>query len=238
MSRKLNIRPGSVFGRWTVLRRVAGTGHTRCLCRCTCGMEKSVTQTSLIQGRTKSCGCLRHAPRTFSLETRARMSAAHRLRPLRSLVGLRYGRLVVLADAGWTRPSPSGKRYLLVRCRCDCGNEKVVRCGSISVGASRTSLGTRSCGCLQVENARHQVSLAHGRMTIHGESHPITPEYRSYTSMRNRCLNKNNRLVTWNGQTKTISEWASELHIPYHRIWGRLQSGRAISEALSSEVSR
>lgn len=306
MSRKLNIHPGSVFGRWTILKMVEGTGRTRCLCRCSCGTKRTVKLTSMARGRSKSCGCLRRTPRTFTPETRAKMSAAKRLRLLRSVVGLRYGRLVVLADAGWTSPDPSGKRHRLVLCRCDCGNEKIVRYNSLVSGAAGSRHGTKSCGCLQSENGRYQGSLTRDRIAVHGESHPITPEYRSYTSMRNRCLNKNNRLypsyggrgiricrrwmksyllfledmgrrpslhhsldrknndgnytprncrwatpeqqnrnrgeynhrVTWNGQTKTISEWASELHIPYHRIWRRLRSGHEVSEVLSSEVTR
>lgn len=57
-----------------------------------------------------------------------------------SLVGERFGRLVVLSFAGNNRHSQS--TWL---CRCDCGIEKVASIGTLKSGA------TRSCGCLRRE---------------------------------------------------------------------------------------
>jgi hypothetical protein len=62
-------------------------------------------------------------------------------RQLIDLTGDRYGRLVVLSEAerdGYTR------RWL---CRCDCGNEVVVRMPLLRTGH------TTSCGCLHRERA-------------------------------------------------------------------------------------
>jgi len=47
---------GKVFGRLTVLRRMPGK---KVQVRCICGMTKIVWSTSLRQGLTRSCGCLR-----------------------------------------------------------------------------------------------------------------------------------------------------------------------------------
>lgn len=48
--------PGDIFGRWTVLdERVGG----RVLCRCACGIERFVLPGNLVQGVSKSCGCLK-----------------------------------------------------------------------------------------------------------------------------------------------------------------------------------
>lgn len=55
---------GSQFGRWTVLRaseQMDGANHKKAkywLCKCQCGTIKTVSQTSLKSGRSKSCGCL------------------------------------------------------------------------------------------------------------------------------------------------------------------------------------
>jgi hypothetical protein len=108
-------------------------------------------------------------------------------RKLRPLVGLRFGRLVVLGDAGWSDPAPSGKCRRLVRCLCDCGNEAVVMYASLQQGMRGKRLGTKSCGCLLRENAKKQGQASRGRG--HGEAHPTTPEFRSYTSMLTRCYN-------------------------------------------------
>lgn len=61
-------------------------------------------------------------------------------RPTLQLVGERYGRLVVIAQAPTLR-------YSRWRCRCDCGAEVVVSAQLLRMGAA----GTRSCGCLRVE---------------------------------------------------------------------------------------
>lgn len=55
-------------------------------------------------------------------------------------VGNRYGRLVVIERAGST---PKG--YVTWLCKCDCGNEKVVRGDCLRHGQ------TKSCGCYRKE---------------------------------------------------------------------------------------
>lgn len=49
---------GSAFHRLTVLDSFVDSGRTICKVRCSCGVEKSVRQSDLRSGRTKSCGCL------------------------------------------------------------------------------------------------------------------------------------------------------------------------------------
>ena len=55
---------GQKFGRLFVLSRAASHttsgGNTlgKYLCRCSCGKKKEVLTSSLLQGKTKSCGCL------------------------------------------------------------------------------------------------------------------------------------------------------------------------------------
>lgn len=56
---------GETFDRWFVLRRAedrvsrAGVAVRQWLCRCSCGTEKPVLASSLRQGKSRSCGCLR-----------------------------------------------------------------------------------------------------------------------------------------------------------------------------------
>jgi hypothetical protein len=48
------------FYRWTVVKRGTSVDRrTQYLCRCTCGTVKEVSRDSLLQGTSKSCGCLR-----------------------------------------------------------------------------------------------------------------------------------------------------------------------------------
>lgn len=56
------------------------------------------------------------------------------------LIGKRFGRLLVIADAGSNKWGES-----IWQCKCDCGDEKIVRGKSLANGFSK------SCGCLQKE---------------------------------------------------------------------------------------
>jgi hypothetical protein len=50
---------GSTFGRLTVLGLAEKTGrYTKAKCRCECGAESVVRFSFLVNGHTKSCGCL------------------------------------------------------------------------------------------------------------------------------------------------------------------------------------
>lgn len=54
---------GRKFGRFTVICKVKNANNTKhgyYKCVCSCGNERVVARTSLIQGTSKSCGCLRN----------------------------------------------------------------------------------------------------------------------------------------------------------------------------------
>lgn len=89
------------------------TNKKRWLCKCDCGNEVWVTAGKLVNGQTNSCGCGRK----------------------KYLTGRRFGSLTVIED--------SGQRYhgsVVWRCKCDCGNERLVRSGSLSAGS------VKNCG--------------------------------------------------------------------------------------------
>ena len=61
------------------------------------------------------------------------------MRKVLDRTGLRYGRLVVIKHEG---KNNKGRQIWL--CKCDCGNEKIVTGGHLTIG-------TKSCGCLLKE---------------------------------------------------------------------------------------
>lgn len=87
----------------------------------------------------------------------------------------KYGRATILRSIGHE------KNFRIVECRCDCGKVFRVRFNGLQTG------NTSSCGCLRIDHALEQV---YSRQT-HGESRPETPEFRTWTAMKNRCLNPN-----------------------------------------------
>jgi hypothetical protein len=91
------------------------------------------------------------------------------------LVGRRFGRLVVLRDAG---TGVHGKSQWL--CRCDCGEERTTDARSLMAGH------TSSCGCLRRELATARIlRVPKGGRTTHG-CH-ARPEYKVWKTMKRRC---------------------------------------------------
>lgn len=112
---------GQRFGNLYVLTYTGTNRHGCSLweCKCGCGNTKIIRGTSLVNGNTKSCGCL---PR----------------RPLKNLIGKRFGKLIVLSLYG------KHGTFHKWNCKCDCGNTTTV---------FGHQLGrTKSCGCLSKEN--------------------------------------------------------------------------------------
>lgn len=152
---------GQTFGRLTVVRRAENTptGHARWVCSCACGRQgKVVLSTSLVGGRSLSCGC-------------------NRGRKAENLIGQTFGRLTVTGQA---EPLT---RYLRPKlqwfCVCQCGREVVV------VGERLRSGNTKSCGCISRErSAAFGRSLRTHGESVHGE---LSPEYRIWLGMKARC---------------------------------------------------
>jgi hypothetical protein len=63
MPRKLEIKSGDKYGRWTILNEVErkvfdnGKKVRKFLCSCECGNQKEVALNSLTNGNSYSCGC-------------------------------------------------------------------------------------------------------------------------------------------------------------------------------------
>jgi len=56
---KLRDLTGQRFGRLVVLKRGPNQGrHVRWTCQCDCGTQIQVSSTNLVQGKSRSCGCL------------------------------------------------------------------------------------------------------------------------------------------------------------------------------------
>lgn len=128
---------GQKIGRLTVLQRTSRkstSGEYYWLCKCDCGNEKEVLGGCLRRGTTKSCGCLqKEKARNLIYKQHEKNKEKY------SLVGQRFGKLVVLEDSG----KRTEQRRIIYKCQCDCGNicEK-----SSAVLVSGDSI---SCGCLR-----------------------------------------------------------------------------------------
>lgn len=118
---------GQRFGKLTVIEQA---GHSRCgsarwLCLCDCGKSNIIQSNNLRSGQTQSCGCIKQN------------------RKPRSLIGQRFGKLIVMKNAG--NNASAQPQWL---CQCDCGKSHVVSGQSLKTG------DTQSCGCLRSEVKR------------------------------------------------------------------------------------
>lgn len=117
MGKRLDLT-GQRFGRLVVLGFDHMDKYHRSIwkCQCICGTIKIVAGYHLRSEHTKSCGCLQQS----------------------SLVGQRFGMLVVLEQAGYGK---QGRSFW--KCQCDCKKIKIVSRGSLKKG------NVKSCGCLR-----------------------------------------------------------------------------------------
>lgn len=129
--RALDLVPiGSRFGRLVVIEKVDSYNNkTNAFfkCKCDCGNETIVESAFLRNGHTKSCGCYRKEKLTDT-----------------SIIGQKFGILTVLSIDHIESKKNGSKKY--VRCKCDCGNEKVIRYDSLI--DTRIEKRVISCGCL------------------------------------------------------------------------------------------
>src|SRR5579862_9724966 len=94
------------------------------------------------------------------------------------LKGQRFGRLIVLKEAGRSAKRGSALWF----CRCDCQNTTTVDGSSLRRGL------TRSCDCLKRERVAER---ARKLFTTHGhyQRGKASPTYVSWNSMLTRCTN-------------------------------------------------
>lgn len=130
---------GRIFGELTIIKQTedkiepSGKHRPQWLCRCKCGNETIVVQSSLKSGNTKTCG---HCKRL-------------RVKPKDDLRGQVFTYLTVLEQVD-DYIGKTGDVYCQWKCKCKCGNIVCV------TGNKLKSHATQSCGCLLKERSREQ----------------------------------------------------------------------------------
>lgn len=114
-----------------------------------------------------------------------------------SFVGQRFGRLLVVERVE-DSINPNGKATIRYKCKCDCGNEKIVRKCHLASGE------TISCGCF------HKEQLGNSKRT-HGFSHKERL-YSVWLNIKDRCYNpNNNHYKSYGGRDITMcEEWLND----------------------------
>lgn len=130
---------GKVFGKLTVIKRhdqVNNDNKYPYICKCECGGEIIATKNNLIDGRTRSCGCL-HYNSLIERHKKYRENFDYE-----SFIGKVFGKLTIIEYSGYINSS-YGHSF---NCKCECGNFK----NKISIFHLQGN-HTRSCGCIRSE---------------------------------------------------------------------------------------
>lgn len=204
---------GQEFGRLRAVKRI-GTGeygHVIWLCQCECGDTKKVTYSHLVNGDTKSCGCLRReeAKKKFT----------------------KHG--------GWANGEPSRLWSIWhdIRQRCYNPNREAYRlyggkgikvCEEWREGFTKFRKWAKNNG--------YSEDLTIDRIDGDGD---YCPENCRWATRKQQARNrtKGNNFVTYNGETKTIAGWAEKLNLPYYTLYQRLENlGWSVERAFTEKV--
>lgn len=203
----MNDLTGKSFGRWTVIERApdqispCGYHNVMWRCRCDCGKEKNVRGKILINGSSKSCGCLQ-----------------------KELVGERahkHGGFGTRLYAIWNSMrqrcnNPKHRAFKSYGGRgikiCDEWNDyEVFRKWALSSGYNN-------------EAPRGECTL--DRIDV---NKGYSPSNCRWVNMREQANNQRNSIViTHNGQTHPLTIWAEILEIPYQTLWKQYKKGTSV----------
>lgn len=203
---------GSRFGRWLVIDRAASRFYgrkeqRRWQCRCECGIERDVSELSLKNGSSISCGCY----------NRERSIAKH----------TRHGEVL------GGRPTPEYHTWqaMLERCRnprnkryADYGGRGISVCERwLSFENFLSDMGRRP-------SARHSLDREKNEL---GYSPENCRWALPHTQMTNR---RNTRFVEIGGQLIPLADLAKQYEIPANTLRFRILKGWDLQEALTKPV--
>lgn len=119
----------------------------------------------------------------------------------KNIVGERFGRLTVVQHIG-DYVFPCGVKTQVWKCKCDCGNEKIVKSRELKTG------DTKSCGCLKKE-INKVINKKHGKTN--------SRLYNTWSNMKSRCYNtKKKEYSHYGGKGITVcDEWRDDFQAFY-----------------------
>lgn len=127
---------GQRFGKLVAISSISEKNkRVKWLCICDCGNSSKTRSSKLINGETKSCGCLRS---DFPKGTK------------HDLTGRRFSALVAVRVVGRKGGA------LLWECLCNCGKLREVTAGRLTTTRNRGAEHVRSCGCLDKKAKRER----------------------------------------------------------------------------------
>ena len=216
---KLKDLTGKKFGRLTVLSRGENSkaGQVQWFCICDCGNEKLIHSTNLVQGSSKSCGCL-------SIELTTERLTKHGL----------YKHALYNT---WNDMND----------RCNNSNSAGYDSyGGRGVTVCKRWHSSNPNGCKNFIDDMHpswESGLQIDKDKINPKAKLYSPETCCWLTIKENSNNRRNTVyITANGQKKCLSEWSEILGINPSTLSHRYKSGwshdKIINEPLDETMSR
>lgn len=136
--------------------------------------------------------------------------------------------LLAIQDALHGVPGGFGNRDTRLRMTEDARNYLTTPSADLAEVCTLVGLDMHSV----IERMRKQIAAAPIPEELIGIPEPKTPGPRRVAPNKN---GRKPRLITFNGETLTINEWAERLNIPPDTIRSRLKNGSSIEEVLSPD---
>ncbi|MDP2159282.1 MAG: hypothetical protein Q8K02_02270 [Flavobacterium sp.] len=226
---------GQKFGRWTTIK-TAGENHWFCECRC--GTQRNVLKYTLLNGSSKSCGCLQR-------ENVSKKATKHGLAktPLYKVWGAMKQRCYNPKDKGFIN---YGGRGITICKRWDNFVNFYKDMGSRPKGMMLERIKNdgnyEPNNCKWATRKEQNRNSRHNRMIIYQGQQKCLNEWAyilgvKYQTLTYRLENysiekaftfrrrdsKQSRIFKYHGERKSIVEWAEKFGINYKALWWRLQ---------------
>lgn len=203
---------GEQFGRWTVVEKADKiNGMSVWKCRCECGTEKGVYQKHLLSGASTSCGCFAKEVAREKAIKHCQEKATHRMTNTRLY-----------------------HIWINIKKRCYNPNDD-----SFSIYGGR---GIKMCEEWQdfvnfmkwALNNGYNDTLTIERIDVNGNYEPSNCKWATMKEQGNN--RRNNHFITYQGVTRTISQWSEIVGIKRNTLYARINRDKwSIGRALGYE---
>lgn len=202
---------GKKFGRLTVIKEAGTTQDRRKLweCICECGNITIVRSQTLLNGSTKSCGCLR------------KELASTRNKIINTVHGKSYTRIYKIWGG--------------MKSRCLCKNNNSYK---LYGGRGIKICAEWECSFIAFYywaiSSGYKDYLSIDRINDNGDYEPNNCRWANRTTQQNNM--RSNHLITFHGDTLTLSEWARKINIPYSTILNRAFRSWSVERMLTTPL--
>lgn len=208
---KIKDLSGQRFGKLTAIKPVGRNKHGNYfwLCKCDCGNEKTVRSSSLLSGYTRSCGCLATSARTENIKKANGFYHGHNKK--------RLHRIYLCMIYRCTNPKSKDFKYY--------GDRGITVC-------EEWKNSYESFEKWAFENG-YAENLTLDRKDTNGNYEPSNCRWATMLEQSNnkRC----NIIITFNGETHTLKEWAKISGVNYYTMHKRYKAGKSPAEILKTK---